>query len=177
MIPPLFGKQEVGIWRVKKRVFIHIEHICTFFVTFFSATIDDRDLIFGHKLHIGTPYCGKRFWTSRQTGSRNLTGPKRYPQYGISIWCLWPNIRNRLVSVSVFLQLHLQDQNLIESSCTYALGLKILPPFLWIVMIYWSCSNGVFFIFNNINNVINTYHTDAEFHIVSWRQMMPRGKP
>jgi hypothetical protein len=23
---------------------------------------DDRDLIFGHKLHIGTQYCGKRFW-------------------------------------------------------------------------------------------------------------------
>jgi hypothetical protein len=42
-------------------VSIHIEHICTFFVTFFSATIDGRDLIFGHKLHIGTPYCGKRF--------------------------------------------------------------------------------------------------------------------
>jgi hypothetical protein len=41
-------------------VFIHIEHICTFLVTFFSATIDDRDLIFGHKLHIGTPYRGKR---------------------------------------------------------------------------------------------------------------------
>ena len=44
-------------------VFIHIEHICTFFVTFFSATIDGRDRIFGHKLHIGTPYRGKRFWT------------------------------------------------------------------------------------------------------------------
>jgi hypothetical protein len=27
-----------------------IEHICTFF----SATIDDTNLIFGHKLHIGT---------------------------------------------------------------------------------------------------------------------------
>ena len=39
-------------------VFIHIEHICTFI----SATIDGRDLIFGHKLHIGTPYRGKRFW-------------------------------------------------------------------------------------------------------------------
>jgi hypothetical protein len=26
-------------------------------------TIDDRNLIFGHKLHIGMPYCGKRFWT------------------------------------------------------------------------------------------------------------------
>ena len=44
-------------------VFIHIEHICTFFITFFSATIDGKNLIFGHKLHIGTPYCGKRFWT------------------------------------------------------------------------------------------------------------------
>ena len=44
-------------------VFIHIEHVCTFFVTFFLATIDDRDLIFGHKCHIGTPYRGKRFWT------------------------------------------------------------------------------------------------------------------
>jgi hypothetical protein len=41
--------------------FIHIEHICTFFVTFFSATIDGRNLIFGHKLHIGIPYRGKRF--------------------------------------------------------------------------------------------------------------------
>ena len=40
-------------------VFIHIEHICTFF----SATIDGRNLIFGHKLHIGTPYRGKRFLT------------------------------------------------------------------------------------------------------------------
>ena len=44
-------------------IFIYIEHICSFFVAFFSATIDDRNLIFGHKLHIGTPYHGKRFWT------------------------------------------------------------------------------------------------------------------
>jgi hypothetical protein len=44
-------------------VFIHIEHISTFFVTFFSATIDGRDLVFGHKLHIGTPYRGKRCLT------------------------------------------------------------------------------------------------------------------
>jgi hypothetical protein len=33
-----------------------------FFVTFFSATIGGRNLIFGHKLHIGMPYRGKRFW-------------------------------------------------------------------------------------------------------------------
>jgi hypothetical protein len=36
-------------------IFIHIEHICSFFVAFFPATIDGRNLIFGHKLHIGTP--------------------------------------------------------------------------------------------------------------------------
>jgi hypothetical protein len=39
-------------------IFIHVEHICSFFVAFFSATIDGRNLIFGHKLHIGTPYRG-----------------------------------------------------------------------------------------------------------------------
>jgi hypothetical protein len=45
-------------------IFIHIEHICSFFfVTFFSANFDGRNLIFGHKLHIGTPFCGKRFLT------------------------------------------------------------------------------------------------------------------
>jgi hypothetical protein len=33
------------------------------FVAVFSATIDGRNLIFGHKLHIGTPYRGKRFLT------------------------------------------------------------------------------------------------------------------
>ena len=44
-------------------IFIHIEHICSFFVAFFSGTIDGRNLIFGHKLHIGTPYHGTRFLT------------------------------------------------------------------------------------------------------------------
>jgi hypothetical protein len=30
---------------------------------------------------------------SRETRSSNLTGPKRFPQYSIPIWSLWPNIR------------------------------------------------------------------------------------
>jgi hypothetical protein len=66
------SKQEVGIWWVQKRFPRYIEHICTFFVTFFSATIDDMNLIFGHKLHIGTPYRGKRFLT-RQIPTKNAT--------------------------------------------------------------------------------------------------------
>jgi hypothetical protein len=31
----------------------------------------------------------------RQTGSRNLTGQKTLPTYGVLIWSLWPNIRFR----------------------------------------------------------------------------------
>jgi hypothetical protein len=90
MIPPLFGKQEVGIWRVKKRfpwygvpiwsLWPNIRflpsivaeknagilfYLCPsfrpskiFFITFFSVTVDGRNLIFGHKRHIGIPYCG-----------------------------------------------------------------------------------------------------------------------
>jgi hypothetical protein len=47
--------------------YTHLSYICicTFFIAFFSATIDDRNLIFGHKLYIGTSYRGKRFWTHR----------------------------------------------------------------------------------------------------------------
>jgi hypothetical protein len=51
-------------------IFIHIEHICSFFVAFFSSNIDGRNLIFGHILQ------------SRQTGRRNLMGPKTLP----TIW-------------------------------------------------------------------------------------------
>jgi hypothetical protein len=29
-----------------------------FFVAFFSVTVDGRNLIFGHKHHIGIPFCG-----------------------------------------------------------------------------------------------------------------------
>jgi hypothetical protein len=62
-----------------------------------SAINSYRNLIFGHKLHIGMPYCGKRFWTCQiptsclpkrggyhkwASGSRNLMSPKTLP----TIW-------------------------------------------------------------------------------------------
>jgi hypothetical protein len=56
IIPPLPGRGGGGI----------LFYLCPskkFFVTFFSATIDGINLIFGHKLHIGMPYHGKLFWT------------------------------------------------------------------------------------------------------------------
>ena len=57
-------------------IFLDIEHICSFFGAFFSATIDGRNLIFGHKLHIGTPYRGKRFLT-RHSDSYFLIAEER----------------------------------------------------------------------------------------------------
>jgi hypothetical protein len=83
--------------------------MCSFFVAFFSANIDCRNLIFGHKLHIGMPILWEAFLgpiyahfsshfspqilmaymfnvyknqQSRQTGSRNLMGPETLP----TIW-------------------------------------------------------------------------------------------
>ena len=44
-----------------------------FFVAFISGTIDGRNLIFCHKLQIGMPYCGKRFWTRQIPTSFLLT--------------------------------------------------------------------------------------------------------
>jgi hypothetical protein len=94
---------------------MHIEHtfwLLPIFVAFFSATIDGRNLIFGHKLYIGTPYRGNGFLTrqiptsclpksegiiieqpkcmfnvhknqqGRQTGSMNMMGLKTLP----TIW-------------------------------------------------------------------------------------------
>jgi hypothetical protein len=45
-------------FRLSVRLFVRS---MIFFVALFSATIDGRNTIFGHKLHIGMQYCGKRF--------------------------------------------------------------------------------------------------------------------
>jgi hypothetical protein len=52
-------------------------------------------MIFGHKLHIGTPYRGKRFWTHK-IGKQEVGiwwVKKRFPRYEVPIWSLWPNIK------------------------------------------------------------------------------------
>jgi hypothetical protein len=43
---------------------------------------------------------------SRQTGSRNLMGPKTFPRYVIPMWSLWPNIR--------FLPSTVTEKNILE---------------------------------------------------------------
>jgi hypothetical protein len=88
----IYGKQEVGIWRVQKRYPQYGILIWCLWpnIRFLPSTVTEknatknilderkdgqtdrgktlypphgRNLIFGHKLHIGMPYCGKRFWT------------------------------------------------------------------------------------------------------------------
>jgi hypothetical protein len=61
-IPQISTKQTITS-EDRKNYTEHTFCICPFLVAFFAATIDGRNLIFGHKLHIGTQYRGKRFWT------------------------------------------------------------------------------------------------------------------
>ena len=42
--------------------FLYTLNICSYFVAFFSANIDGRNLIFRHKPRIGTPFCGNVFF-------------------------------------------------------------------------------------------------------------------
>ena len=63
IIPPLHQRGGVYCFTSVRPSFHLSVRPKIFFVAFFSSTIDGRNLIFGHKLHIGMPYCGKRFWT------------------------------------------------------------------------------------------------------------------
>ena len=81
----------------------------------------------------------------------------------------------------IFCNFHFIIQNLIESSCTYVLGLKILPPFLPFPIIYWSCSSCVccFFVFFHsiitersetyyiLNLLCLIYDVEIQLHTVS----------
>jgi hypothetical protein len=65
--------------------YTHLTYVCI--CTFFSATIDDRNLIFGHKLHIhvGMPYCGKIFWTRQIFGHKLHKGtPYQCLKWGLA---------------------------------------------------------------------------------------------
>jgi hypothetical protein len=88
-----------------------------FLVVFFSATIDGRNLIFGHKLYVGTPYRGSVHLIQcnleknkmncelmltydtpapLQTGNGNLTGQKTLPRYGVPTY---DKLRPQILSV------------------------------------------------------------------------------
>jgi hypothetical protein len=116
-------------------IFLHIEHICSFFVTFFSATIDGWNLIFGQKLHIGTPYRGKRFLT-RQDSYFLLAKEWGYHRWALAhssscltyhhriFWLVekWPAFPMMLVPTPF---------NIFIENCTFIRGKKIRPSTLF----------------------------------------------
>jgi hypothetical protein len=138
------------------------KHICTFFVTFFSATIDGTDLIFGHKLHKGTQYRGKRFaytcmfnvyknQLSRHTGSRNLTGPKTLPTIWYTYMTLvvdfythWTYVLYMSIFSHIFLSNYWWQKSDIWSQASYRYTI------LWVVFLdpsdsYFLCADLVGF--------------------------------
>jgi hypothetical protein len=91
MIPPLFGKQEVGIWRVTKRFPRYGVPIWSLWpnIRFLPSIVAEKNATKNEhicSMCIKINKVGKQevgiWWVQ-----------KRYPQYGIPIWCLWPNIR------------------------------------------------------------------------------------
>jgi hypothetical protein len=78
MIPPLFGKQEVWIWWVQKPNIRFLPSIAAEK----NATKNEHICSMCIKINkVGKQEVG--IWRVQ----------KRYPQYVIPIWCLWPNIR------------------------------------------------------------------------------------
>ena len=59
-IPPL-PKGGRGYTVLPLRLFVRPSKI--FFLAFFAGSFVGKNLIFGHKRHIGIPYCGQCFWT------------------------------------------------------------------------------------------------------------------
>jgi hypothetical protein len=91
MIPPLFGKQEVGIWRVKKRFPRYRVPIWSLWpnIRFLPSIVAEKNATKNEhicSMCIKINKVGKQevgiWWVQ-----------KRYPQYGIPIWSLVPNIR------------------------------------------------------------------------------------
>ena len=91
MIPLLFGNQEEGIWRVKKRFPRYGVHIWSLWpnIRFLPSIVAEKNATKNEhicSMCIKINKIGKQevviWWVQ-----------KRFPRYGVPIWSLWPNIR------------------------------------------------------------------------------------
>ena len=82
MIPLLFGKQEVGIWRLKKCFPRYGVPIWSLWpnIRFLPSIVAEKNVT--KNVHIPCMFNVYRNQLTGQTGSRNLTGPKTLP----TIW-------------------------------------------------------------------------------------------
>ena len=91
MIPPLFGKQEVGIWRVKKRFPRYGVPIWSLWPNIRSLPSIVAEKNATKNEHICSMCIKINKVVKQEVGIWWVQ--KRFPQYGIPIWSLWPNIR------------------------------------------------------------------------------------
>ena len=88
MIPPLFGKQEVGIWRVQKRYGVPIWSLWPN-IRFLPSIVAEKNAMKNE--HICS-MCRKINKVGKQEVGIWWV-QKCFPRYGVPIWSLWPNIR------------------------------------------------------------------------------------
>ena len=94
MIPPLFGKQEVGIWRVKKRFPRYGVPIWSLWpnTRFLPSIVAEKNATKNGHIQNVCSMCIK----INKVGKEEVgiwRVQKRFPRYGVPIWSLWPNIR------------------------------------------------------------------------------------
>ena len=91
MIPPLFGKQEVGIWWVQKRFPRYGVPIWSLWpnIIFLPSIVAEKNAMKNE--HICSMYIKINKVGKQEVGI--WWAKKRFPRYGVPIWRLWPNIR------------------------------------------------------------------------------------
>ena len=94
MIPPLFGKQKVGIWRVKKHFLRYGVPIWSLWrnIRFLPSIVAEKNAIKNGHIQNVCSMCIKINIVGKQEVGIWWV-QKNYPQYGIPIWSLGPNIR------------------------------------------------------------------------------------
>ena len=95
MIPPLFGKQEVEIWRVKKRFPRYGVPIWSLWpnIRFLPSIVAEKNATKNGHIQNVCSMCIKINKVGKQEVGIWWV-QKRFPRYGVPIWSLWPNIRS-----------------------------------------------------------------------------------
>jgi hypothetical protein len=121
MIPPLFGKQEIGIWRVP-RYGVPIWSLWPN-IRFLPSIVAEKNATKnGHIQNV----CSMRIKiNSRQTGSRNLMGPKTLP----AIWGTYMKLVTKYQITAYMFNVY-KNQLSRQTGGRYMMGPKTLPA-IW----------------------------------------------
>jgi ribosomal protein L37AE/L43A len=96
MIPLLFGKQEVGIWRVQKRFPRYGVPIWSLWpnIRFLPSIVAEKNVTkYGHIQNVCSMCIKINKVGKQEVGIWRVQ--KRFPRYGVHTWSLWPNIRSQ----------------------------------------------------------------------------------